>query len=55
MTHTLQKQKKPREMRGSEFVAYEQVENPIVGRILTTYFEYCKHRVAKIGKSGANV
>lgn len=49
------KTKKPREMRGSEIVAYEQVENPIVGRILTTYFEYCKHRVGKIRKNGSNV
>ena len=42
-------------MRGSEFVAYEQVENPIVGRILTTYFEYCKYCVDIIRKNGANV
>lgn len=47
--------KKPREMRGSEFFAYEQVEKPIVGRILTTYFEHCKYRDDIIRKNGANV
>lgn len=47
--------KKPREKRGSEIVAYEQVENPIVGRILTTYFEYYKHHVGKNRENGANV
>lgn len=46
--------KKPRDCEALNSVTYEQVENPIVGKILTIFFENSKHRVAIIHKIASN-